>query len=185
MFISAYSHIAAYRRQEFFQLRQARIILIIEKRTLVRRITFRRYGSIVSPACFSYHPTEHAIESVTETVTNCFVIFIQPIIARNNSFVNIIFLKNKHLGEDELLPVLNQLLISSIPPAAGTIKTINNCRNVRIGNRPIRTFYITITLFQAQFFVVFLLYPQSQYGPPDASVYSRTKFVAPPASLIV
>lgn len=31
----------------------------------------------------------------------------------------------------------------------------------------------------------FFLYPQSQYGPPPASVYSRTKSVAPPASLMV
>ena len=31
----------------------------------------------------------------------------------------------------------------------------------------------------------FFLYPQSQYGPPEASVYLRTKTSAPPASLIV
>ncbi|MCM1263481.1 MAG: hypothetical protein NC313_12260 [Butyrivibrio sp.] len=31
----------------------------------------------------------------------------------------------------------------------------------------------------------FFLYPQSQYGPPDASVYSRTNSVVPPASDIV
>jgi len=29
------------------------------------------------------------------------------------------------------------------------------------------------------------LYPQSQYGPPEASVYSLTKSEAPPASLMV
>ncbi len=31
----------------------------------------------------------------------------------------------------------------------------------------------------------FFLYPQSQYGPPEARVYLRTKSVVPPASLIV
>ena len=31
----------------------------------------------------------------------------------------------------------------------------------------------------------FFLYPQSQYVPPDASVYSLTKSEAPPSSLIV
>lgn len=31
----------------------------------------------------------------------------------------------------------------------------------------------------------FFLYPQSQYGPPEARVYCRTKSVAPPASLMV
>ena len=31
----------------------------------------------------------------------------------------------------------------------------------------------------------FFLYPQSQYGPPDARVYARTKSVTPPASLMV
>ena len=31
----------------------------------------------------------------------------------------------------------------------------------------------------------FFLYPQSQYGPPEARVYCRTKFVAAPASLMV
>ena len=31
----------------------------------------------------------------------------------------------------------------------------------------------------------FFLYPQSQYGPPEARVYCRTKFVTPPASLMV
>ena len=31
----------------------------------------------------------------------------------------------------------------------------------------------------------FFLYPQSQYGPPEASVYCRTKSVTPPASLMV
>ena len=31
----------------------------------------------------------------------------------------------------------------------------------------------------------FFLYPQSQYGPPEARVYCRTKSVTPPASLIV
>ena len=31
----------------------------------------------------------------------------------------------------------------------------------------------------------FFLYPQSQYGPPEARVYCRTKSVTPPASLMV
>ena len=31
----------------------------------------------------------------------------------------------------------------------------------------------------------FFLYPQPQYGPPEARVYCRTKSVTPPASLMV
>lgn len=43
--------------------------------------------------------------------------------------------------------------------------------------------YFTGILHTAYAF--FFLYPQSQYGPPEAIVYSRTKFVTPPASLMV
>ena len=39
----------------------------------------------------------------------------------------------------------------------------------------------SVTAFTKSFF----LYPQSQWGPPEARVYCRTKSVTPPASLMV
>ena len=47
-------------------------------------------------------------------------------------------------------------------------------------------FYIRVSLFEIFiFYRFFFLYPQSQYGPPEAIVYCRTKSVTPPASLMV
>ena len=50
--------------------------------------------------------------------------------------------------------------------------------------------YLFMSLFSSlqRYFVSavgFFLYPQSQYGPPEARVYSRTKSAVPPASAMV
>ena len=47
-------------------------------------------------------------------------------------------------------------------------------------------FYNRVSFFDFFiFYCFFFLYPQSQYEPPEARVYCRTKSVAPPASLMV
>lgn len=45
--------------------------------------------------------------------------------------------------------------------------------------------FLHCSAFVPAFTKPFFLYPQSQYGPPEARVYCRTKFVAAPASLMV
>ena len=67
----------------------------------------------------------------------------------------------------QLLDLRGKALCRSLPKITGEISFLH---------RP-----ASVSGFTKHFF----LYPQSQYGPPEARVYCRTKFVTPPASLMV
>ena len=54
-----------------------------------------------------------------------------------------------------------------------------HCANI------LKTGFLHRPVYIPAFTKPFFLYPQSQYGPPEARVYCRTKSVAPPASLMV
>ena len=71
-------------------------------------------------------------------------------------------------------------------------KTSSNASDITVSEIREKTFlwesnfYNRVSFFEIFiFYCFFFLYPQSQYGPPEARVYCRTKSVAPPASLMV
>ena len=67
----------------------------------------------------------------------------------------------------QLLGLRGKALCRSLPKITGEIGFLHRPASVPAFTKP------------------FFLYPQSQYGPPEARVFCRTKSVAPPASLMV